>query len=162
MVDTSNMTSDQRKDLLKQLQGDSFWSRLTIPPAVKRLWRLVGNPFLGLIGVSAVLFFLVDAAVRADLYLAATRLFGAVCVVLTSVLVILVACYTFFDPFLSFREFGKLLRKWESGAGLTQDDREMGRSMAIRSGLVFLSICILLASALHFIQPAVKAATAVG
>ena len=162
-IDVSRLTPEQRAQLRTQLfqrgEGNdpaerSFRSRLTGASATfKAAWRLLGNPFLGLLAVAFVLFFLVDAAVRADLYLAATRLLG-------SVFVILVACYTVFDHFLSFREFGKLLRKWERGEELTHDDRDMGRSMAIRSGLVFLSICILLASALHFIQPAVKSAMA--
>ena len=116
------------------------------------LWKRLGNPVLGLVGVVLFLALFVGAKVRADLWLQLEHLLGIMLVVAGAVFVILLACYFLFDAFLSFREFSAALRKWETGYEPTQQDALYVLAMAIRSGLVFLGICVLATGALLYLD----------
>ena len=115
-------------------------------------WGRLGNLVLGLAGVVLFLALFVGAKVRADLWLQLEHLLGIMLVVAGAVFVILLACYFLFDAFLSFREFGSALRKWEGGYEPTQQDALYVLAMAIRSGLVFLGICVLATGALLYLD----------
>jgi hypothetical protein len=119
---------------------------------VGKVWKRLGNPILGFLGVILFLALFVSASVRSDLWLQLEHLLGIMLVVIGAVFVILLACWFLFDAFLSFREFGQALRKWEAGYEPTQQDALYVLAMAIRSGLVFLGICVLAAGALLYLD----------
>lgn len=122
----------------------------------KETWRRLGNPILGVLGVVLFLTLVVGSKVRADLWLQFEHLIGIVLVVIGAVLAILLACYFLFDSFLSFREFAQAIHKWEedrkAGKETSLADALVILSMAVRSGLVFAGISIIVSGTLLYLD----------
>ena len=119
-------------------------------------WKKLGNPVIGLVGIIVFLWLFIGGKARTDLWLNTEHLVGVMLIVVVAVFVILVACYFLFDAFLSFREFGEALHKWETdrkaGKETSMADALVILSMALRSGLVFVGICLLSNGALGYLD----------
>ena len=131
--------------------------KIEIPSVdLKPILGHLGRPAFALALIGVFLGLAVAAPVLADLWDQAVHLLGMMMVVLAAVMAILLACWFLFDHFLSFREFGLLIRRWEKSPegkdSLTYIDARIAMAMALRSGLVFLGICILAHGALVYLD----------
>ena len=79
------------------------------------------------------------------------HLAGIIIVTMICIFAILVSTYTLFDRFLSFKEFGEAIRRWEKGENKPGDE-QYTIAMALRSGLVFLGIAIIMAATFMYLD----------
>lgn len=130
---------------------------------VMKVLSFVGRPVIAIALVAMFLLFAVADAVLGDLWDQGVHLVGIMFLVLAAVLVILLACMFLFDHFLSFREFGAAIRRWERATNPkksednfetrpTLEDAIHVLAMGLRSGLVFVGICILTYGALSYLD----------
>ena len=110
---------------------------------MKRAWGGFGNPLIGIAAIVGFLLLVASAAVQTDILNNVIHLVGVMLIVLAAIFTILCACYFIFDHFLSFREFGRAIGRWSRGEPFSDNDTRMVQAMAVRSGLVFVGICIL-------------------
>ena len=110
-----------------------------------------GVPLSTLIVGSLFFFYVLGEAVQANIFIQVEHLLGVMVMVAAVVVFNIVMCVFLLDNWLSFREFGKAIAKWERGEA-AEHDRWYVIAMAIRSGLVFLGICILEGLALLYLD----------
>lgn len=153
--DVSQMTADQRDDLRRQLNDNSrpWWHRLVpagAQKAARKVWDLLGNPFIGLALIALLVFYGMSDDVADSVWGGAKHYLGVLLVIAVGGYFLVLFCYFLLDPFLSFKEFNKLVGRWWRGEPVSETDVKMGQAMAVRSGLVFLGLCILANGGMHY------------
>ena len=107
--------------------------------------------FFFVVGVFAT--YMLTSGERVNLISLSTDMGRIALSALAPVAVIIFACMFLFDFALSFKEFGKAIRFWEKKPeNVRREDALIVLAMAIRSGLVFLGIAIVVGAGLEFID----------